>query len=62
MARRNFATPIEENIKVDFKAKCEEQGVPMNDVLEALMISYINDAEKVTVEKEVSYNYKVYRE
>lgn len=48
--RSTFTTTIEESIQKDFKLKCKENNVKMNDVLETFMKEYIND--KYSLEKE----------
>lgn len=48
--RNTFTTTIEEEVQKEFKAKCKENSVKMNDVLEAFMKEYING--KYSLEKE----------
>jgi predicted RNase H-like nuclease len=35
--RRNFTTTIDLNLQRQFKSKCAEKGIKMNDLLEAIM-------------------------
>lgn len=53
MARKNFATPVEESIQNDFKIECKNQGYKQNEVIEALMTGFING--EIQIEKKVSY-------
>jgi len=52
IARKPFNTPIEEEISTKFKEKCKENGLKMNEVLEAVMDAYIKDEFKI----KTSYN------
>ena len=51
--RKQFTTTIEESTQNRFKEVCSENDTTMNDVLEALMESYINGELKV--EKQTIY-------
>ncbi|MFR0074357.1 MAG: hypothetical protein ACLRVD_08360 [Blautia caecimuris] len=53
MARKNFATPVEESIQNDFKIECKNQGYKQNEVIEALMTGFIKG--EIKVEKKISY-------
>lgn len=53
MARKNFATPVEETIQDKFKIECKNQGFKQNEVIEALMTGFING--EIQIKKEVSY-------
>lgn len=53
MARKNFATPVEESIQNDFKIECKKQGYKQNEVIEALMTGFING--EIQIEKKISY-------
>lgn len=54
MARKNFATPVEELIQDEFKIECKNQGFKQNEVIEALMTGFING--EIQIKKEVSYS------
>lgn len=41
MARKTYSFSLEEEIRAGFKGKCEEDNVPMSDVLELLMLKYL---------------------
>lgn len=47
------ATPIDEELQNEFKAKCKQEGYKMNEVVEILMNGYING--QIQIEKEISY-------
>lgn len=51
MARKTYSFSLEENIRRDFKAKCREDYVNMNDVLELLMDKYLQG--DIVVKKEI---------
>lgn len=51
MARKTYSFSLEENIRRDFKAKCGEDHVNMNDVLELLMDKYLQG--DIVVKKEI---------
>lgn len=53
MARKNFATPVEEVIQDEFKIECRNQGFKQNEVIEALMTGFING--EIQIKKEISY-------
>ena len=40
--KKTFATPIDEELQNEFKAKCKQEGYKMNEVVEILMNGYIN--------------------
>ncbi len=51
--KKTFATPIDEKLQNEFKAKCKQEGYKMNEVVELLMNGYING--QIQIEKEISY-------
>lgn len=60
MERKTFTTTIDESLQNKFKAKCAENGIKMNELLEVFMDMYANDKfelilklndEKTIVEK-----------
>lgn len=51
--KKTFATPIDEKLQNEFKAKCKQEGYKMNEVIEILMNGYING--QIQIEKEISY-------
>lgn len=53
LARKNFATPVEESIQNEFKFECKNQGYKQNEVIEALMTGFING--DIKIEKEIRY-------
>lgn len=53
MARKTFATPVEESIQTDFKMKCKNQGYKQNEIIEALMSGFING--EIQIQKTISY-------
>ena len=53
MARKNFATPVEESIQNEFKLECRNQGYKQNEVIEVLMTGFING--DIKIEKEIRY-------
>ena len=53
MKRKNFATPIDEEILENFKKKCKQEEYKLNEVMEVLMSGYVN--EKIRIEKEIKY-------
>lgn len=53
MAKRTFATPIDEVLQNEFKAECKKQGYKMNEVMEILMSGFING--NIQIERKVSY-------
>lgn len=53
MARKNFATPVDEKITEEFKTKCKQEGYKMNEVVEILMAGYANG--DIQIRKEISY-------
>lgn len=58
MARKNFATPLDENLQDAFKAECKKQNYKMNEVIEILMSGFVNG--DIRIEKEISY--KIHQE
>ena len=59
MARKTFATTIDETITDNFKTTCKENNQKLNEVLEALMQAYTNKQIEVNVNVETVTNYKV---
>ena len=53
MARKTFATPVEESIQNDFKIACKKQGYKQNEVIEALMAGFSNG--EIQIKKKISY-------
>ena len=53
LARKNFATPVEESIQNEFKLECRNQGYKQNEVIEVLMTGFING--DIKIEKEIRY-------
>lgn len=53
MARKTFATPVEESIQGDFKIECKRQGYKQNEVIETLMQGFVDG--DIQIEKKVSY-------
>lgn len=51
--RKNFATPIDEDLQNEFRAKCKQDGYKMNEVVEILLAGYING--EIRIEKQISY-------
>ena len=49
--RKNFATSIDTDISDDFKKTCDEYGLKMNIVLEALMKDFVEGNYSITVSK-----------
>ena len=54
MARKTFATPVEETIQNTFKAECKKQGFKLNEAIEVLMQSFVNG--KIQIKKNISYD------
>lgn len=53
MARKTFATPVEESIQEEFKNACKKRGFKINEVMEALMEGF--SSGDIQVKKEISY-------
>lgn len=53
MARKTFATPVDEKLQDAFKAECKNQGYKMNEVVEILMNGFVNG--DIQIQKEISY-------
>ncbi|WP_143322630.1 hypothetical protein [Clostridium sp. HBUAS56010] len=53
MARKTFATPVEETIQEEFKTACKEQGFKINEAIEALMEGFASG--NIQIKKEISY-------
>lgn len=49
--RKQFATSIDTDISNDFKKACDEYGLKMNTVLEALMKDFSSGNYSITVSK-----------
>mgnify|MGYP006978925644 FL=1 len=54
MARKTFATPVEETIQNAFKAKCKNQGFKLNEAIEVLMQGFVDG--KIQIKKNISYD------
>ena len=52
-SKKTFATPIDEELQNEFRAKCRQEGYKMNEVVEILMNGYING--QIQIKKEISY-------
>ena len=55
MARKSFATTVEEALQDDFKKACKDKDIKINEALEALMQAFISKE----IDIEVKTNYKV---
>jgi hypothetical protein len=55
MARKTFATTVEETLQDDFKTACKEKDIKINEALEALMQAFISKE----IDIEVNTSYKV---
>lgn len=53
MARQTFATLIEKPLQETFKNECKKQGYKQNEVIEALMQSFIDG--DIQIKKKVTY-------
>lgn len=51
--RKPFGTPVDEDLKNDFKAECKKQGFEMNEAIEILMSGFVNG--DIQIKKEISY-------
>ena len=51
MARKTFATPIEETILTSFKKACKGKELRMNEVIEVLMKEFSDQKISITVKK-----------
>lgn len=49
--RKNFATSIDSEISDNFKKTCDEYGLKMNIVLEALMQDFSSGNDSINVSK-----------
>lgn len=54
MARKNFATPVEETIQNAFKVECKNQGFKLNEAIEVLMKGFVDG--KIQIKKNISYD------
>ena len=54
MARKTFATPVDEELQNEFRKKCKEQGFRMNEVIEILMNGFVKG--EIQIKKKISYN------
>ena len=54
MARKTFATPVEETIQNAFKAECKKQGFKLNEAIEVLMQGFVDG--KIQIKKNISYD------
>lgn len=52
-ARKPFGTPVDEDLKNDFKAECKKQGFEMNEAIEILMTGFVTG--EIQIKKEISY-------
>lgn len=53
MARKTFATPIDEQLQDEFKAECKKQGYKMNEVVEILLSGFVKG--DIQIQKEIVY-------
>ncbi len=51
--RKPFGTPVDEELKNEFKAVCKKQGLEMNEAIEILMSEFIKG--NIQIRKEISY-------
>ncbi len=51
--RKPFGTPVDEDLKNDFKAECKKQGFEMNEAIEILMTGFVKG--EIQIKKEISY-------
>jgi len=49
--RKTFATTVDDNLQEEFRQSCKEKNLKINDVLEALMKSFIDGTVDVEVKK-----------
>ena len=54
MARKTFATPVEETIQNAFKAECKKQGLKLNEAIGGLMKGLVD--RKIQIKKNISYD------
>ncbi|UYB50150.1 hypothetical protein OCI51_26440 (plasmid) [Lysinibacillus capsici] len=54
--RKTFTTTIDEDVQKNFKSSCAQNGVKMNDVLEAFMQGYVKG--EFEIEKELKFTIK----
>lgn len=53
MARKTFATTIDETLQDEFKQACKNKNIKMNETLEAIMKAFI--IGDINVETETTY-------
>lgn len=51
--RKPFGTPVDEDLKNEFKAECKKQGFEMNEAIEILMAGFVKG--DIQIKKEISY-------
>lgn len=56
MDRKQFTTTISAEILGKFRKSCSSNNQKMNDVVESLMLCYVNG--NLSVKKEVSFNFE----
>lgn len=56
MARKTFATPIEEDILKSFKNSCKSEELRMNEVIEVLMKEFSDGKISIKVKKNYIVN------
>ena len=54
MARKTFATPVEETIHNAFSAECKKLGFKLYEAIEALMSGFVDG--KIQIKKNISYD------
>lgn len=47
--RKTFTTTIDKSLQNKFKAKCAENGIKMNDLLEVFMQMYVDEKFKLVL-------------
>jgi len=55
MARKTFATTVEETLQEQFKNVCKQKDIKINEALEALMQAFINGE----IDIEVNTTYRI---
>lgn len=51
--RKPFGTPVDEDLKNEFKTECKKQGFEMNEAIEILMSGFVKG--DIQIKKEISY-------
>lgn len=53
MARKTFATTVEETLQDNFKQACKDKDIKMNEAIEALMQAFIS--KEIDIEVKTAY-------